>query len=163
MNAGNLNSGSSAFSKYRLYFWNFLVHILLKPSLKNFEHYLPNMQKDHNCTAVWTFFGIALLWNWNEKWPFPVLLPLLSFQIWWHIEFSTLTASSFKVLNSSTKIPAPLLALFIVMFPKLLLTSNLYSVGKRMGNNLNIWLAWKWGGILVGLSPQSVGENALSG
>ena len=28
---------------------------------------------------VWTFFGIALLWDWNENWPFPVLWPLLSF------------------------------------------------------------------------------------
>ena len=30
---------SSAFSKYSLYNWNFLVHTLLKPSLKDFEHY----------------------------------------------------------------------------------------------------------------------------
>ena len=29
--------------------------------------------------VVWTFFGIALLWDWNENWPFPVLWPLLSF------------------------------------------------------------------------------------
>ena len=32
-----------------------------------------------NCAVVWTFFGIALLWYWNENWPFPVLWPLLSF------------------------------------------------------------------------------------
>ena len=37
-NAGNLNSGSSAFSKSSLYIWKFLVHILLKSSLKDFEH-----------------------------------------------------------------------------------------------------------------------------
>ena len=37
---GNLISGSSAFSKTNLSIWNFLVHILLKPSLKDFEHYL---------------------------------------------------------------------------------------------------------------------------
>ena len=37
---GNLISGSSAFSISNLYIWNFLVHILLKPSLKDFEHYL---------------------------------------------------------------------------------------------------------------------------
>ena len=29
--------------------------------------------------TVWTFFGIAFLWDWNENWPFPVLWPLLSF------------------------------------------------------------------------------------
>ena len=32
-----------------------------------------------DCMVVWTFFGIALLWNWNENWLFPVLWPLLSF------------------------------------------------------------------------------------
>ena len=41
--AGNLISGSSDFSKFRLYIWNFLIHILLKPSLKDFEHYLTSM------------------------------------------------------------------------------------------------------------------------
>ena len=35
---GNLISGSSAFSKSSLYIWKFLVHILLKASLKDFEH-----------------------------------------------------------------------------------------------------------------------------
>ena len=29
--------------------------------------------------AVWIIFGITLLWDWNENWPFPVLQPLLSF------------------------------------------------------------------------------------
>ena len=38
-NAGNLISGSSAFSKSRLNIWNLTVHILLKPGLKNYEHY----------------------------------------------------------------------------------------------------------------------------
>ena len=36
---GNLISGFSAFSKSGLNIWNFLVHILLKPDLENFEHY----------------------------------------------------------------------------------------------------------------------------
>ena len=35
---GNLIYGSSAFSKSSLYFWKFSVHVLLKPSLKDFEH-----------------------------------------------------------------------------------------------------------------------------
>ena len=37
MDVGNLVSGSSAFSKFSLHIWNFLVHILLKTSLKDFE------------------------------------------------------------------------------------------------------------------------------
>ena len=39
VNTGNLISGSSGFSKSSLYIWKFLVHVLLKPSLKDFEHY----------------------------------------------------------------------------------------------------------------------------
>ena len=40
-NVGNLISGSSAFSKSSLNIWKFSVHVLLKPSLQNFEHFLP--------------------------------------------------------------------------------------------------------------------------
>ena len=39
MDIGNLISGSSAFSKSSLNIWKFMVHILLKPGLENFEHY----------------------------------------------------------------------------------------------------------------------------
>ena len=40
---GNLISGSSAFSKSSLYIWKFSVHLLLKPSLQDFEHYLVSL------------------------------------------------------------------------------------------------------------------------
>ena len=40
---GNLTSGSSAFSKSSLNIWKFLVHILLKPGLENFEHYFASV------------------------------------------------------------------------------------------------------------------------
>ena len=40
---GNLTSGSSALSKSSLYICKFLVHVLLKPSLKDFEHNLASM------------------------------------------------------------------------------------------------------------------------
>ena len=79
VDVGNWISGSSAFTKSNLYIWNFSIHILLKPSLKDFEHYLASMWNEHNCTVVEAFFGIAFLCDWNEKWPFPVLWPLLSF------------------------------------------------------------------------------------
>ena len=39
----NLISGSSAFSKSSLNIWKFLVHVLLKPNLENFEHYFASM------------------------------------------------------------------------------------------------------------------------
>ena len=43
MDVGNLISGSFAFSKSSLNIWKFSVHILLKPSLEDFEHYFASM------------------------------------------------------------------------------------------------------------------------
>ena len=68
----NLISSSSAFSKSSLNIWNFLVYVLLKPGLENFEHYFASVWDECNCAVVWAFFGIAFLWDWNENWPFPV-------------------------------------------------------------------------------------------
>ena len=87
MGVGNLISGSSAFSKSSLNIWKFTVHVLLKPDLENFEHYFASVWDECNCAVVWTLFGIAFLWDWNENWPYlavgrrrqwhptPVLLP----------------------------------------------------------------------------------------
>ena len=50
------------------------------------------MKTDHSCSYCWVF------------------------QIYWHIECSTLTASSFRIWNSSTRIPSPPLALFVPIF-----------------------------------------------
>ena len=69
---GNLISGSSAFSKSTLNIWKFMVHVLLKPGLENFEHYFASIWDEYNCVLVWTFFGIAFLLNWNENWPVEV-------------------------------------------------------------------------------------------
>ena len=43
MDIGNLISGSSAFLKYSLNIWKFTVHLLLKPSLENFEHHFASI------------------------------------------------------------------------------------------------------------------------
>ena len=40
---GNLISGSSVFSKSSLNIWKFMVHLLLKPGLENFEHYFTSV------------------------------------------------------------------------------------------------------------------------
>ena len=40
---GNLISGSSAFSKSSLNIWKFMVHVLLKPGLEDFEHYFASV------------------------------------------------------------------------------------------------------------------------
>ena len=76
---GNLIFGSSAFSKSSLNVWKFSVHILLKPSLENVDHYYASMWDECNYVVVWTFSGIAFLWDWYENWPFRVLWPLLNF------------------------------------------------------------------------------------
>ena len=43
VNVGSLISGSSSISKPSLYIWKFSVYILLKPSLKDFEHNLTRL------------------------------------------------------------------------------------------------------------------------
>ena len=101
MDTGNFISGSCAFSKSSLYIWNFLAHILLKSTLKDFEHKLASMWNECYCMVVWIFFGIALLWDWNENWPFPVLWPCWVFQISSYIECSTLTISSSRILKTA--------------------------------------------------------------
>ena len=65
------------------------------------------------------------------------------FQILWHIECSTFAASCFRIWNSSTGIPSPPLALFIVMLLKAHLTSH-----SRMSDSRCViipsWLSWSW-------------------
>ena len=56
----------------------FILHTV-ETSMKNFEYYLASMWNECNCKAVWTFFGTAFLWDWNENWPFPFLWLQLSF------------------------------------------------------------------------------------
>jgi len=66
VDVGNLISGSSAFSKTSLNIWKFMVHIMLKPGLENFEHYFTSMWDEYKYVVVWAFFGIAFLWDWKK-------------------------------------------------------------------------------------------------
>ena len=43
MDIGNLTSGSSAFSKTSFSIWKFMLHVLLKPGLENFEYYFTSV------------------------------------------------------------------------------------------------------------------------
>ena len=114
----NLISGFSAFPKSSLHIWKFIVHVLLKPGLENFEHYFASMWDECKCVVVWSFFSIAFLWDWNENWLFQACGHCRVFQICWHIECSTLITLSFRIWNSSTGIPLLPLALFVVMLLK---------------------------------------------
>ena len=125
-----------------MFFW-FIVHVLLKPGLENLEHYFASMWDECSCAVVWTLFGIAFLWDWNENWPFPVLWPLLSFPICWHIECSTFTASSFRIWNSSTG---------VVMLSK----AHLTSLTKMSGSRLVITSSWLSGSCRSFLYSSSV-------
>ena len=140
---GNFISRSSTFSKSSLNIWKFMVHILLKPSLENFEHYFTSMWDGCNCVVVWaslslSFFGIGMKTDLSQAcghcWVF---------QICWHIQYSTFTASSFRVWNTSTRIPSPPLALFIVMLPKAHLTSHSRMSGSRWVITPSL-LSWSW-------------------
>ena len=92
-------------------------------SLKYCDHNLTSMWNECNCTVIWTFFSIAfgigmktdLFQSCGRCWVF---------QICWHIECITFTASSFRIWNSSAGIPSPPLALLLVKLPKAHLTSH---------------------------------------
>ena len=76
------------------------------------------------------------------------------FQICWHIEWNTLTVSSFRILNSSTGIPSPLLALFVVMLPKVHLTSDSRISDSRWVDTPS-WLSGSWRSFLYSSSVYS--------
>ena len=76
------------------------------------------------------------------------------FQICWHIECSTFTASSFRIWNSSTGNPSPPLALFIVMLPKAHLTSHSRMSGSRWVIT-PLWLSGSWRSFLYSFSVYS--------
>ena len=122
VDAGNLVSGSSAFSKTSLNIWKFMADTLLQPGLENVEHHFTSMWDECSCVVVGAFFGIAFLWDWDENWPFPVPWPLLSspnLLAYWVQHFHSII---FWIWKSSTGILSPPLALFVVMLPKAHLT-----------------------------------------
>ena len=71
------------------------------------------------------------------------------FQICWHIECSTFTASSFRIWNSSTGIPSPPLALFVVITAIGLVNLGQGKEGERGRiQNEEKWLAYWWNFLL---------------
>ena len=151
---GNLISGASAFSKTSLNIWKFPVHILLMPGLWILSITLLACEMsaivwyfEHSFTLP--FFGIGmktdLFQSCGHRW---------LFQICWHTECSTFTASSLRIWNSSTGIPSPPLALFVVILPKTHLTSH-----SRMSSSRWVitpsWLSGLWRSLLCSSSVYS--------
>ena len=136
---GNLISGSSAFSKTSLNIWKsqftycwslawrILSITLLMCERSAIEHSL-----------AFSFLGIGmktdLFQSCDHCWVF---------QICWHIECSTFTASSSRIWNSSTGIPSLPLDLFIVMISKAHLTSHSRMWGYRCVITTS-WLSQLW-------------------
>ena len=124
-------SGSSWFTYRWSLAWGILSIILLvcemSAIVRLFEHSLSL-----------SFFGIGmktdLFQSCGHFWVF---------QICWHVECSTFIASSFRIWNSSTGIPSPPLALFIVMLSKAHLTSHSRMFGTRWMSTLS-WLSGSW-------------------
>ena len=136
-------SGSSAFSKPNLYIWKFSVHVLLKPSLKDFEHNLASMWNEYNDMIVWTFFGIVFLWDWNKNWLFPVLWPWLSFPNLLTYFVQHFNSIIFRILSSSARILSPSLPLLMLMLPMIRLTSPSRMSSSRWVTT-PVWLSRSW-------------------
>ena len=131
LDVGSLISGSSAFSKSTLYLSKFLIHVLLKPCLKDSEYYLASMWNEKWSGSLNILWHCPSLWlEWKTD-LFQSCIHCWAFQMCWHTECSILTASSFRIWNSSAGIPSPPLALFIVMLPKAHLSSHTRMSGPR--------------------------------
>ena len=144
-------SGSSAISKSSLNIWNsqltyyWSLHwIILTTTLLMCTMSAIVWYYEHSFALL--FFGIGmktdLFQSCGHCWVY---------QICWHTEFSTFTASSFRIWNSSTGIPSPPLALFVV---EALLTMHSRMSGSRWVV-IPSWLSGSWRSLLHSSSVYS--------
>ena len=98
------------------------------------------MQLCGSLSILWDCLSLGLEWKLTFSSPSG---HCWVFQICWHIECNTFTASSFRIWNSSTGIPSLPVALFIVMLPKAHLTSNSRMSGSRWVIT-PLWLSGSW-------------------
>ena len=94
-----------------------MVNVLLKPGLENFEHYFASVWDECNCVVVWTFFGVAFLWIGMKTNLFQSCGHCWVFQICWHIECSTFTATSYRIWSSTGILSPPLALLWCFLRP----------------------------------------------
>ena len=135
-------SGSSQF----MYCWS-LAWRILSITLLVFER-SAIVQQLEQCLAL-PFFGIGMKIDIFQSCGYCWV-----FQICWHIECSTFTASSFRIWNKSTGIPSPPLALLVVMLSKVHLTSHSRMSGSRWVITPS-WLSWSWRSFLYSSSVYS--------
>ena len=135
---GNLIAGSSAFSKSSLNIWKFTVHVLLKPGLENFEHYFASVWDECNCAVVWAFFGIGMKHD-----LFQCCGRCLVFQICWHIECSTFTASYKIIIFMMNFFPKTTTIFFLTTI--LTVNSIYWGWDSSNGNDQFLRLGWRQG------------------
>jgi len=110
---------------------------------------------------------LSIIWHWVSlglEWKLIISSPVATsefFKIFWHIECSTFTASSFRIWNRSTGVSSPPLALFIVMLPKAHLTSHSRKSGSRWVITQS-WLSGLWRSFLYGSSVYSCHPLVIS-
>ena len=141
-----LTSGGSWFTYCWSLAWRILSIFLLACKMSAIVWYLEHSLAFH-------IFGIGmktcLFQSCGHCW---------AFQICWHIECSTFTASFYQILNSSAGIPSPPLALFIVMLPQAHLTSH-----SRMPSSRWVIRRRQWHPTPVLLPGKSHGRRSLVG
>ena len=140
----NLILGSSPFSKSILNIWKFMVHVLawsLAWRILSITLLVCEMsaivQKFGHSLAL-PFFEIGMKTN-----PFQSCSHCWVFQICWHIECGTFTASSFRIWDNSTGIPSSPLALFVVTLLKAHVISHTRMSGSRWVITPS-WLSGLW-------------------
>ena len=109
------------------------------------------MQLCGSLNILWHCLSLGLEWKLTISSP---VAHCWVFQICWHLECSTFTASSFRIWNSLTGIPSPPLALFILILPKAHLTSHSRMSGSRWVI-MPLWLSGSWRSFLYSSSVYS--------
>ena len=134
--------GRSLFMHYWCLAWRILSITLLSCEVSAIVQYF-----EHSLALP--FFGIGmkadLFQSCGHCWVF---------QICWHIVYNTLAAASFRIWNSSTGIPSPPLALFVVVLPMAHLTSHSRMSGSRWVITLS-WSSGSWRSFLYRSSVYS--------
>ena len=121
---------------------DFMVHILLKPGLENFEHYFASMWDECNCSLsiLWHCLSLGLEWKLISSSPvataeFSRFAGILSAAL------SQRHLLGFEIGQLGS--PSPSLALFVVMTPKAHLTSHSSMLGSRWVITPS-WLSGSW-------------------
>ena len=135
-----LNPAWTSRSSWFMYCWSLAWRIL--------DIFFASVWDEFNCVVVWTFFCMPFFGIGMKTDLFQFCGHCWVFQICWHIECNSFIASSFRIWNSSTGIPSPPLALFVVMLPKAHLTLHSRMSGSRWVITPS-WLSGSWRSFFV--------------